>query len=166
VDDEFNEFAVAQISNTDLLIFGRVTYEGMASYWSSAAAEEDDPIVAPLMNSIPKVVVSTTLDEAAWNNSTLIKDDVASNISALKEQEGKDLAIFGSPRLTVGLIEMGLVDELRIMVQPVALGAGKSLFTAMNGRLALDLLRTTIFASGNVLLTYKPLTGRQQDTDQ
>ena len=86
----------------------------------------------------------------------MIRGDVATEISKLKSQEGKSIGIFGSPNLTFSLIEMGLVDELRLMIHPVALGSGKSIFTTMTGRLTLELLRTTTFESGNVLLTYRP----------
>lgn len=108
------------------------------------------------MNNIPKVVVSSTLEKATWNDSTLITDDVANEIARLKSQPGKPIGVFGSPNLTASLIEMGLVDEFRLMIHPVALSRGKSIFTAMKGRLSFDLLKTTIFDSGNVLLTYRP----------
>ena len=156
VDDEFNQYSVANLNDTGIIIFGRVTYEGMASYWTTPAAMEWDPIIASMMNEIPKAVVSSTLQDATWNNSTLIRGDVATEISRLKGQPGKSIGIFGSPNLTFSLIEMGLVDEFRLMIHPVALGSGKSIFTTMTGRLTLDLLRTTTFESGNVLLTYRP----------
>jgi len=156
VDDEFNQYSVANLNDTGLIVFGRVTYEGMAGYWTTAAAMDGDPITTPLMNEIPKAVVSSTLREATWNNSTLINGDVVTEISNLKSQPGKPIGIFGSPSLTFSLIEKGLVDELRLMIHPVALGSGKSIFTTMTGRLTLDLLRTTTFESGNVLLTYRP----------
>lgn len=156
VDDEFNQYSVANLSDTDMIIFGRVTYEGMAGYWPTAAALEEDPLIAPLMNDISKAVVSSTLEEAKWNNSIVIRGDVANEIANLKSQPGRSIGIFGSPNLTFSLIEMGLIDEFRLMIHPVALGSGKSLFRTMNGRLTFDLLRTTTFESGNVLLTYRP----------
>ena len=156
VDEEFNQFAVANLNDTGLIIFGRVTYEGMAGYWPTEAALQEDPIIAPLMNDIPKAVVSSTLEKAIWNNSILIRGDVANEIANLKSQPGRSIGIFGSPNLTFSLIEMGLVDELRLMIHPVALGSGKSLFTTMRGRLTFDLLRTTTFESGNILLAYRP----------
>ena len=156
VDDEFDRYSVASLEDTGLIVFGRVTYEGMASYWPTAAALEEDPIIAPLMNEIPKAVVSSTIENAAWNNSTVIRGDVANEISKLKAQSGKSIGVFGSPNLTLSLIEMGLVDELRLMIHPVALGSGNSLFRTMTGRLRFDLLGTHTFESGNVLLTYRP----------
>jgi dihydrofolate reductase len=159
VDDEFNEFAISQLNNIHTLVFGRVTYEGMASYWPTPAAIEGDPAVAGRMNSIPKIVFSTTLDKADWENTRLIKGNVAAAISELKQQPGKDLAVFGSSSLTVSLLEHGLVDELRVMVHPILLGAGKSLFTGLKQRVPLKLQKTTTFSSGNVLLYYRPAGG-------
>jgi dihydrofolate reductase len=159
VDDEFNEFAISQLNNIDTLVFGRVTYEGMASYWPTPAAIEGEPAVAGRMNSIPKIVFSTTLDKADWENTRLIKGNVADAISELKQQPGKDLAVFGSSSLTVSLLEHGLVDELRVMVHPILLGAGKSLFTGLKQRVPLKLQKTTTFSSGNVLLYYRPAGG-------
>jgi dihydrofolate reductase len=156
VDEEFNEFGVEQLHDTDLLLFGRVTYEGMAGYWPTPAARQDDPVVAELMNTLPKVVVSTTLALADWANSRLVKENVAEEITKLKQEAGKGLAIMGSPNLTVSLIELGLVDELRVLVNPIVLGDGHSLFRTTRDRLRLELLQTRTFRSGNVLLTYRP----------
>jgi dihydrofolate reductase len=159
VDDEFNEFGLQQLDEVDTLLFGRVTYEGMASYWPTPAAQDDDPKVASRMNSIAKIVVSRTLDKADWNNTRLVRDDVAGELTRLKQQPGKDIAIFGSSALTVSLLRLGLVDELRIMFHPVILGDGRSLFRTADERIGLKLLKTRIFDSGNVLLCYQPVTG-------
>lgn len=156
VDDEFNEFAISQLNDIDTLLFGRVTYEGMASYWPTPAALEDDPAVAERMNSIDKVVFSSTLDTADWENTTLIKEKAVDAITELKRQPGRYLAIFGSPNLTASLLKHGLIDELRVMVNPILLGAGKSLFKTLKDRVPLELRQTTTFSSGNVLLTYRP----------
>ena len=157
VDDEFNEFAISQLNDIDTLLFGRATYEGMASYWPTPEAREEDPAaIADRMNAIPKVVFSRTLDRADWQNTRLVKDGVADTVAELKQQPGNDLAVFGSPTLTASLIEQGLVDELRVMVHPILLGAGKSLFAALSRRVPVELLRSTVFHSGNVLLVYRP----------
>ncbi|MEO7001592.1 MAG: dihydrofolate reductase family protein [Ktedonobacterales bacterium] len=155
VDDEFNEFAVKQLGEVDTLFFGRVTYQGMASYWPTPMATEDDPVVTGIMNSKPKVVFSTTLEAADWENSRLVKEDVAAAVAQLKQEAGKDIAIFGSSDLTVSLIEMGLVDELRILVNPVVLGAGKRLLAGIHDAPKLQLLETRAFRNGNVLLRYQ-----------
>ncbi len=156
VDDEFDEFAVQQLDEADVLLFGRVTYQGMAAYWPTRAAQEDDPRVAARMNSLSKIVVSRALDQVEWANTRLIKDNVADEISVLKRQPGKDIAVLGSSSLTVSLLELGLVDELRIMVMPVVLGEGRSLFSSAGERISLRLMNTRTFSSGNVLLTYQP----------
>jgi len=127
-NEEFNKFAVQQTSEADMLLFGRKTYELMVSYWPTEAAKRDDPIVAGLMNNLPKIVISHTLEKVEWENTRLVKENVAEVITKLKEQPGKDIAILGSSELTVFLTQQGLVDEYRIMVNPVALGNGKSLF--------------------------------------
>ncbi len=157
MNEEFNDFAINQLNDIGMLLFGRVTYEVMASFWPTDFAREDDPIVAEKMNTMPKIVVSRTLEKADWQNTRLVKEHVAEEISELKQQPGKDIAVFGSSDLAVSLLEMGLLDELRIMVNPVVLGSGKSLFKGLHERLKLNLLRTQQFQSGNVLLYYEPV---------
>jgi dihydrofolate reductase len=156
VDEEFNEFGVEQLHDTDLLLFGRVTYEGMAGYWPTPAARQDDPEVAELMNGLPKVVVSTTLASADWADTRIVRDNLAEEITKLTQVPGKGLAIMGSPNQTVFLLELGLVDELRLPVNPSDLGDGLTLFRTTRDRLRLELLQTRTFRSGNVLLTYRP----------
>jgi dihydrofolate reductase len=157
VDEEFNEFAIHQLDEVDALLFGRVTYQGMASYWPTQFAKENDPVVADKMNTVPKLVFSKTLDKAEWNNSRLVKEHIAEEVSKLKQQQGRDLAIFGSSNLAVSLLQMGLIDELRIMVNPVVLGNGKALFKGIDDKVSLKLLKTQTFRSGNVLLYYQPI---------
>jgi dihydrofolate reductase len=156
VDAEFNELAITQLNEMDVLLFGRVTYQLMASYWPTQFAKRDDPIVAEKMNNLPKIVVSKTLDKAEWNNSRVVKENVAEEISKLKQQPGKDIAIFGSSNLAVSLMRMNLIDEIRVIVNPVVLGSGRRLFEGIGEKLNLKLLRTQKFNSGNVLLCYQP----------
>jgi len=153
-DAEFNQFADEQIQTVDGIVFGRRTYEGMASYWPTPAAIEADPIIANLMNTMPKIVFSTTLDSADWHNTRLIKDNIVEEVTRLKQQPGKDLIIFGSSNLATSLLDLGLIDEIRIMVSPVLLGSGKSLFEGAKQRVKLKLLSTRVFAVGNVLHIY------------
>jgi dihydrofolate reductase len=155
-DAEFNEFAIEQNGAADTLIFGRVTYELMASYWPTADASKDDPIVAGMMNKTPKIVVSRTLQKAEWNNTRLIKDHVAEEIAKLKEQPGKEIAVFGSAKLLSTLMKLDLIDEHRIIVNPVVLGSGTPLFQGVDRPIKLRLLKSRTFRSGNVLLTYAP----------
>jgi dihydrofolate reductase len=159
VDEEFNQFALRQLEEVDTLLFGRVTYQLMASYWPTPAAEQDDPKVAAKMNGLPKLVVSRSLKEATWANTQLIGGDAAAELTRRKQQPGKDMLVMGSSELTVRLLQEGLVDELRIMLTPVALGAGRSLFHTADERIGLRLLRARPFSSGNVLLTYQPAGG-------
>jgi dihydrofolate reductase len=159
VDEEFNDFAERQTSEFGALLFGRVTYELMASYWPTDAAKKDDPVIARLMNDLPKIVFSKTLQKVEWENTRLVKDDFAKVVSELKKESGKDAAIFGSSDLAVTLIEQGLIDEYRIMVNPVVLGEGKPLFQGIKDKVDLKLIKTKVFKSGNVLMYYEPKEG-------
>lgn len=156
VDEEFNEFAIEQLNSVDVLLFGRKTYELMAKYWPTPAAATDDPIVADKMNRLPKIVFSRTLSSVDWQNTRLVKGNMAEEISKLKQQPGKDLIIFGSSDLAATFIQHGLLDEFRIMVNPVVLGSGIPLFKGVYQPLKLKLLKTRTFSSGNVLLYYQP----------
>ena len=157
VDDEFNDFAIKQLDESDCLVFGRATYLGMAQYWPSAEALKDDPQVASRMNGAVKIVVSRTLEEPQppWTNTRLIRH--ARELEALKNEGGKDVLVLGSSVLTTSLMEMNLLDELRIIVNPVLIGAGNSLSSSAGRRISLKLLSTREFRSGNVLLTYEPV---------
>lgn len=158
VDAEFNEFAIAQLETIGTLIFGRTTYEMMASYWPMPDAVDDDPIVANLMNNMSKIVVSKSLQTASWNNTTLISDNAAEEIKRLKQQSGKDMAVFGSADLLSSLIQQDLVDEHRVMINPVIIGSGIPLFKSSDGKFKLRLTNSKIFNSGNVLLYYEPIS--------
>ncbi len=157
VDDEFNEFSIEQLNKAGGLIFGRVTYQGMASYWASPNAIRDDPQVAGLMNSIQKYVFSNTLDKSEWNNTKLLKGDGAAELRKLRLQDGKDLFIFGSADLSSTFIKNNLIDEYRLIVNPIVLGAGNPLFKNSGEMLKLKLLNTKSFRNGNILLYYQPI---------
>jgi Dihydrofolate reductase len=157
VDEEFNEYAIDLLNSVDILLFGRVTYELMASYWPTPSATTNDPIVAEKMNSLPKIVFSTTLHKADWNNTRLVKERIAEEILKLKLQPGKDMVIFGSGSIVSTFTQLGLIDEYRIIVNPVVLGNGNPLFKGIHDKLNLKLLRTKTFSSGNVLLCYQPI---------
>ncbi|TCP42044.1 dihydrofolate reductase [Tamaricihabitans halophyticus] len=155
IDSEYFEFANQTDAYIDTLLFGRVGYEHMAAHWPDATGPH--PEVVQFMNSVTKVVVSGTLREVEWHNTTIVDGDrLNETITELKRQPGKEMALFGSVRLTASLLELGLIDELRVLVNPIILGAGRSLFSTLRNRVALDLWRTTTFRSGNVLLTYRP----------
>lgn len=154
VDDEFKEFAIDMLYNVDALLFGRKTYTLMKNYWPTEDVTKSDPVTAERMNSLPKYVFSRTLDKADWNNTTLIKENIAEEVLKLKQEPGEDIAILGSSDLAVSFIKLKLIDEFRIIVSPVVLGKGKRLFKGLNDKLNLRLMRTTIFNSGNVLCYY------------
>lgn len=157
VDNEFNQFAIEQLGKADVLLFGRVTYELMANYWPTSLAIENDPIVAGLMNNIQKIVFSRTLKSADWQNTRLVKTDARSEISKLKSLPGKDMFIFGSSDLSVSIYKDHLIDELRLMVNPILLGSGKTMFHGLKNRVNLKLINSKTFQSGNVLLYYQPV---------
>ncbi|HEX6873522.1 MAG TPA: dihydrofolate reductase family protein, partial [Micromonosporaceae bacterium] len=113
-----------------------------------------DVRIASLMNRLPKIVVSTTLRHADWAGTTVVSD--LDKLAAIKPEAGGDIIIMGSSNLTVNLIEAGILDEARIMIHPIVLGAGRSLFCTARRRIGLELLSTRTFASGSVLLTYRP----------
>lgn len=157
VDKEFDEFTIEQLGEIDTILFGRRTYEMMESFWPTEQAKKSDPIVAEKMNNLPKFVFSKTLSAANWNNATLHKENVTEEIKRLKEKEGREIAVFGSSDLCVSLLKAELLDELRIMVNPVVLGEGKRLFEGLDGKLKLKLLSTRKFGNGNILNYYKVL---------
>ena len=154
VDAEFNDFAVDQLNHADTLIFGRLTYRMMAAYWPSLAALRDDPAVAAKMNSLEKLVFSRTLPAVEWNNSRLARAGLPEEIAALKKGSGKDALIFGSGSIVSALAAAGLIDEYRLFVNPVVLGAGRTLFGDVGKRMEMKLLESRSFSSGNVLLRY------------
>ena len=157
-DDEFATFAAEQLGEADTILFGRVTYEGMATYWPTPEAIAADPAVAEKMNALPKVVFSRTLQGVGWSNSRLAEADVAGEIRRLREQPGKAIIVLASSDLAASLAAEGLIDEYRIMVNPVLVGRGKSVFAGLARDVPLKLLDTRTFGNGNVLLTYAPVS--------
>jgi dihydrofolate reductase len=139
-----------------VLVFGRITYEMMASYWPTPMAQKAAPAIAEGMNSLPKIVFSRTLAAASWSNTRLIKGNLAAEIRKLKKEPGPDLVILGSGTLVSQLAQENLIDDYQLIVNPIVLGAGKPLFTALKAPLSLKLTSTRTFANGNVLLGYQP----------
>jgi dihydrofolate reductase len=156
-DDEFGAFANSQLGEIGGLVFGRRTYELMASYWPTADAVRDEPVVATAMNDLPKLVFSRSLQRADWSNSRIATS--VDELTALKRQPGRDLAIFGSADLLETLIPLGVVDEYRLMINPLVLGEGKPLFKDAHQRLDLEFTQSRTFRNGNVLLSYRPRRG-------
>jgi dihydrofolate reductase len=147
--DELEAFSLEQGSEIGTLLFGRRTYEGMASYWSAATGP-----IADMMNSIEKAVATRTLDTAAWNNTRLLKGDAVKTVSALKAEEGKDVYVFGSADLLDALLTAGLVDEYRLCLVPLLLGAGTPLFKPREEQIRMRLENTRPLKTGGAILTY------------
>jgi dihydrofolate reductase len=155
VDAEFNEFAIEQLNNASTLIFGRKTYELMASYWPTDAALKDDPVVAGLMNSLPKIVFSKTLKDVNWSNTRLHTGNLKKVCSDLKSGNKKDIFVFGSADLASDMIKLNLIDEFRMIISPVILGEGVPLFRSSSGKINMKLIRSKEFKNGNVLVVYR-----------
>jgi dihydrofolate reductase len=153
-NDEMGEAIGAAMAAADAMLLGRVTYQEFASYWPGVSSE-DQPF-ADYMNNTPKYVVSTSLDTVEWNNSTLIKDNVAAEITRLKQQPGKNIGITGSATLVQSLLQDDLLDELMLMVHPVVVGSGKRLFEDGGALKELKLVDSKTFSTGVVSLTYQP----------
>jgi dihydrofolate reductase len=158
-DEEFDLFAIEQLRQIGTILFGRKTYQMMADYWPTQSAIKDDPVVAELMNSLPKVVFSTTLKSVNWMNSSLVQGDSGKAVQKMKNSADEDLILFGSAELMNFLIKRNLVDEIRLMINPVVLGRGHPLFSDPDQRLRLILLNARPFKSGNVLLNYEVAKG-------
>ena len=151
-DEEMGETMTEQLSSQDTVLLGRVTYQEWAPYWPTAT---DEPF-ASFINSTPKYIFSTTLDNVeAWQNSTLIKGDLAQEITRLKQMPGKNIGTAGSPSLVSSLLEQGLLDELILVVHPVLAGSGKRLFKDEGGLKKLKLLSSKTSRTGSVILTYQ-----------
>lgn len=147
--EELEKLSIEQLNAADYLVFGRVTYEGMADYWTNAEGE-----IADLMNKIPKIVFSKTLESADWNNTTLIRENACAEIRKLKEQGGKDMYVFGSADLSETFINDNLFDEYRICIAPVILGIGRPLFKQGIASKNLSLISTQQLLTGGALLKY------------
>ncbi|GAA5063887.1 dihydrofolate reductase family protein [Haladaptatus pallidirubidus] len=155
---EGDEFKLEEVLASDILLLGRVTYEGFAAAWPSRDDEYADKF-----NSMDKYVVSTTLEEPLeWNNSTVIGESVADEVSKLKQEPGGDILVHGSAQLVQTLMEHDLVDEYRLMTFPIVLGSGKRLFGETSDTTTLQLVDTETVGSGIVILTYEPA---QEETE-
>ena len=149
--DEGDQFKVDETTNSAALLLGRKTYEGFAAAWPSMKNEFADKF-----NSMPKYVVSSTLDDPTWTNSTVLSGDLATEVSKLKEELDGDIVVHGSAQLAQALVEQGLVDELRLMVFPVVLGSGKRLFGETSDKKPLRLSDSRTVGDGVAILIYEP----------
>jgi dihydrofolate reductase len=149
--DEGDKFKLDETLSSEALLLGRVTYEGFAKAWPSREGEFADKF-----NNMPKYVVSSTLEEPEWNNSTVLKGDVAEEVAKLKQEQDGEIVVHGSPRLVQTLLEHDLVDELRLMVFPVVLGTGKRLFAETSDKKPLQLVDSKVVGDGVVILIFQP----------
>jgi dihydrofolate reductase len=156
-DSEWNAFVADNASAGGMLLLGRITYELMASYWPTPAAMKSYPAVAEGMNNLPKVVFSRTLDKAAWQGTRLVKGDLAGKVRTMKKEAGEHIAILGSGSIVSQLAQEGLIDEYQVVINPVVLGKGRTMFDGVKARLTLKLTKTRGFSNGNVLLCYEPM---------
>jgi dihydrofolate reductase len=152
-DPEGMSYKLDEVMEHDALLLGRVTYDGFASAWPGRT---DEVGFAKKMNSMPKYVVSRTLERADWNPSTILSGDVAEEVRELKSGDGGDLLVAGSATLVSDLLAHDLVDEYRLMIFPIVLGSGKRLFADAAGAPTLKLIENRSLASGTVILTYHP----------
>jgi dihydrofolate reductase len=150
--DDLAKYKYDELFGSDALLLGRVTYEGFAAAWPTMEDIEGD--FAVRMNTLPKYVASTTLEQAEWNNSTIIRENVPEEVARLKDDAGQDILIGGSGALAQSLLQHDLIDEVRMLVHPIAVGTGKRLFEGTGEPIALKLVDTKSFDSGVVALTY------------
>jgi dihydrofolate reductase len=155
-DPEWQEFVGGNVKGDGRLLFGRKTYEMMASFWPTPMAKKSLPAVADRMNGGSKIVFSRTLREATWNNTRLVSGDLVEEVGKMKKGPGMDMVILGSGEIVAQLAAAGLVDEFQFVVIPIALGEGRTLFDGVKKRLGLRLVRSRSFKIGNVLLCYEP----------
>jgi dihydrofolate reductase len=152
--EELERLSLEQAKSADMLLFGRVTYQGMAAFWPSQKGE-----IADFMNNVPKIVFSRTLERADWKNTRLVKENAEGEVARLKQSPGKDLFIFGSADLSSTLMRHGLIDEYRLCLAPILLGGGNPLFKPSPERMRVKLVEARPLKSGAVILRYQPRNG-------
>jgi dihydrofolate reductase len=155
-DDEVTAYSKEGQDSIDTFLFGRVTYDMMASFWPTPAGQSANPVFAEALNTSPKIVFSSTLKKAEWQHTEVVKELTKDEILHLKQQPGKNMLMFGSGTIVEQLTNLGLIDEYQLMVNSVILGKGKPLFKDIKRRVNLKLVNTKTFKSGIVLLQYQP----------
>jgi dihydrofolate reductase len=155
-DAEYDAFISEHITSDGPLILGRVTYEMMASYWPTPEAFARLPVVAEQMNKRPKIVFSRTIREPSWQNTRIIRDDLRAVLRELKTELALDVTILGSGNIVAQLAGEGVIDEYQIVINPVAIGVGRTLFGGLAHQICLTLISTRTFGNGRVYARYKP----------
>jgi len=156
-NDEMARAIADQQAATDTILMGRVTYDIMAGYWPTEHAAEEDPGLVNHMNETPKVIFSRTLEQANWNNTTVVRDDIEGEVRRLKVLPGKNIALLGSASIVAQLANAGLIDEYQLLLNPVVLGRGKPLFGDTVSQQDLKLVKAETFTNGVLALTYQPV---------
>ena len=155
-DAEWNEFTAQNAKGGGVFLLGRVTYEMMASHWPSPEAAKENPVVAESMNQNEKVVFSRSLDRPTWQNTRVVKGNIAAEVRRMKEEAGPPLVVMGSGTIVSQLAAEGLVDEYQLVIFPIALGKGRTLFEGAGRHVALKRTNERSFHNGNLLLCYRP----------
>jgi dihydrofolate reductase len=155
-DPEFDAFIADNAGSGGQLLFGRVTYQLMAAYWPTAEARQAAPAVAEGMNTMPKVVFSRTMEQASWSNTTVVKGDIAAAVRRMKAEPGPDMVIMGSGSIVAQLTPAGVIDEFQLVVTPVVLGKGRTMFDGLEAPLALERTDSRSFPGGKVFVCYRP----------
>jgi dihydrofolate reductase len=154
-DQEFNTFVAENAKGGGQLLFGRRTYDIMTRFWPTPIAAQHEPVVAERMNSLPKIVFSRTMEKASWNNTMLVKGDLPSAVRKLKAEPGDGMVILGSGSIVSQLAQEGLIDEFHVVLNPIVLGKGRTMFDGMKSKVNLELVETRHFPSGKVFLRYQ-----------
>jgi dihydrofolate reductase len=155
-DPEWQAFVSDNASGGGQLLFGRVTYDLMASFWPTPLAAQANPVVVERMNNMRKFVFSRTMDKASWNNTTLLRGDAAAEVRKLKQEPGPNIVMMGSGSIVAQLADAGLIDEYQIALNPLVVGSGRTLFEGVKRKLPMKLASSRAFGNGNVVLFYQP----------
>ncbi|MEO9264462.1 MAG: dihydrofolate reductase family protein, partial [Candidatus Baltobacteraceae bacterium] len=137
---------------------GRITYDHMVAFWPTSFAAENFPVVAERMNNMPKIVFSRTMKAASWKNTAVVGGDIVDAVGKLKEEQGPDMAILGSGSIVSQLTSAGLIDEYQIVIAPIVLGKGRTMFEGITSPRRMRLTQTRAFENGKVVLYYEPIT--------
>jgi len=154
-DPKFRAFVAGNAKGGGTLLFGRKTYMLMANYWPTPLAARNDPVVAERMNALPKVVFSRTMTKPTWRNTKLVKRGLVAQVRQMKAEQGPGMVILGSGSIVAQLTQAGLIDEFQLVLNPVILGAGRTLFDGLKQRPTLTLQAMRRFANGKVFLRYR-----------
>ena len=154
-DAEWNAWSAENAGGGGTLVFGRVTYDLMVSYWPTPEAMQAAPVFAERMNNLPKVVFSRTLEAPSWNNTKLVTGDIVAEVAKMKQEPGDDMVIMGSGSIVAQLTEARLIDEYQVVLNPIVLGSGKTMFEGVTHKVGLKLTDERAFKNGKVVLSYQ-----------